>query len=437
MTTKRNEKRMNLIIVGLVIWMLLAAMFQFPTSVVRADTPEWMSQGNYFIHEVVTNYTSPVFYNETVRVNITIEEVTSTNVTIWENWYDPSNESNYIEGGGTFNLTTRQAEGHAGYHSWFWINDEDLENGTVYIADKTTHLKDITPLHFVLNYSEPSGNESTLYYGRESYRFESCVGHAVEALDTESDFANSFVSSGRGVGGRNTRTDARESNLEDSDFPGSEPGNGILQFYSFEPPYYSSWYGWWKVRDRGLGTCLGDAYAGHISGTLENYGHVGSGGGGEKWMKAYAEIHGPEDGSFQVSETAYYDIWFFHKVNGEARTWASWGTPHGAGRVWGKIYSYGVLYKFTGGYQNWYTKKTIYSADTCSAIWCWPRWISQSWDNHYVYYKISNARLYSSYTYHFYSNLITQHYVWSFGTWAGTSWSILDSDFFLVSVMKR
>jgi hypothetical protein len=426
------KNRLKKWLVGFVLVILSSTFFQVPMDSAKAETPDWLEEGNYFIFEIVTNFTSPEFYNETVAVNVSIEDVTSNNVTQWEVWFHPDNKSGIVEGGSTFNLTTREAEGYPGYYSWLWINPEDLENNTIYIADKVAHLKETTQDYYILNYSESSGNESTLSYGRNDYRLALTDDFIYNANDTMCNSTTSLVTYGQGGGSRSSHGGSHEDDI----VPYSgDPGPGTRGDLHFGDPYHSDAANWFKVIDRGLGGVWGSASANYATGYMYNYGWVGSGGGGRKQVYAYAKIKGPEVGYFQVSQSGRYDIRFYHKFSGEARTASSIGLPAGAGEAWGKVRHYDYLVDQVTS-QQWHKRKTHYDCYTGSAIFL-NKHCHKTWNNHYTTLVISNVYLYSYRTYYFYSRLVTEHSVHSFGAWAGTSWSWLEDDFYHVMVDKR
>jgi hypothetical protein len=419
----------NKLFAGLVVGIFCGTVFQFPVEFARADTLDWIEEGNYFVFEIEAHYTSPDFYNETVEANVTIDELTAGNVTIWEMWYDPSNQSNNVEVGGTYNLTTREAEERQGYFSWLWINSEDLENGTVYIADRNMTYQEETSLYYVLNYSDASGNQSTLYYGKDTLRLE-YTDDFVFSVDTIGNSSTSLAFLGQG-GGRSQDGLSREP-PEDTETFQEGPGSGLRGDLWFSDPYFSDASNWFKLIDRGLGGITGDDSVNYMTGYMYIYGHVYSSGGGEKKVYTYARINGPEDRYFQVSQTGHYDIRFYHLFDGEARTASSWGWYGGAGKASGKVKLYGYLYD-TATSKMWSKSKTHYDCFTSSGFWD-KKYCEKKWDDKSYTLTISNAYLYSWRTYYFKTQFVSEHYVKSFGFWLGTSWSWVEDDFQAVQI---
>ncbi|MCK4443530.1 MAG: hypothetical protein KAW09_03235 [Thermoplasmata archaeon] len=197
--------------VCVVLWMLVGSALPLISDSSRADSLDWMREGNYFIYNLEQNFTQPESENVTLVANVTIENCTASSITLYELWYESGNQSAYAEGGGVYNRTTRESEDQPGYYSWLWINAVDLLNGTIYLADRVTHLKETTHTHYVLNHSDiPIGNESTLYYSRDTLRLTSTVDHLFGANSTELNSTTAASSSGRG-GGRSSRHNEGEN----------------------------------------------------------------------------------------------------------------------------------------------------------------------------------------------------------------------------------
>lgn len=411
------DNKTRLLKKGLAIFVCIAMVstaYMITSGNVKAasNRMDWMEVGNYFDYTTTINYTRPKVKTEMFDYEAEIVEVTETTIRFTET---------YVEGDTTLKFSTsydidtrRECHLHD-YYSWMWINEDDIANGTVYLADKIATVENITPEYYILSIPESSRNKSTLYYSRSDFRLVNTADYRI-CDDLEANATATRVATGYRT------SEQTKQSLNDEGFVTgvSNPNPSGSPTYYFYPPYYSGgrYYGGW-----GHYSHYWSAYSSWsaVEGKEQNYAVArgGPGGYGKANAYAHAELRGPKSGTFSVSKSGVYKIYKDYYLDGFVETLSTYFGWLGGGSSSGYIISKLRVFDVDTGYlvQGVWVEHWDHSLSGGLCFGC-------TWD-HRWYQVSAHGHFYTGHTYYFKTILYTEHNAVGVGIGHGQSWSDL------------
>ncbi len=198
----------------------------------------WMNLGNYFDFETLqqNETTTQSFQYDAKILDISPDKVMKINET-----YSQDNVTiSFIS---IVDLKTRKhlRTGSSSYSSWLWLNNNDVNGGSIQLADKTFSLIGTTADYYMFYYSEPSGNESTLYYSKSNNMLAKTEDTLIINGDTINSATDYTASGNAPLATKSTPTTETTSDTTTATTTTAKSGSTILFSDNFDDGNADGW----------------------------------------------------------------------------------------------------------------------------------------------------------------------------------------------------